>query len=126
MNTATHEIGHFLGFAHSDEPDATMFASATPGETLKRFLSCDDAAILWFRYPAGNPNIGACKTGQVTAACGQCAPGNTLRFVPTAKVTGTSDGVGGCSCGSSPASSLWLLGLAAVLGLRGLRGKKTT
>ncbi len=42
QNTLTHEIGHFLGLAHSDEPEATMYARAAPGETKKRTLHTDD------------------------------------------------------------------------------------
>ncbi len=41
-NTLTHEVGHLLGFDHTPEEDATMYASAGPGENNKRTLARDD------------------------------------------------------------------------------------
>lgn len=93
MNTATHEVGHFLGFAHSTDANATMYYAAGPKETLKRYIACDDAAILWFRYPAGDPNMGFCEPNSVTPACGECAPPTPLLFEPTIRLVGTNDGL---------------------------------
>ncbi len=45
-NTLTHEVGHLLGFDHTSVADATMFASAPPGETSKRDLHPDDLDAL--------------------------------------------------------------------------------
>lgn len=42
QNLFTHEIGHFLGLAHSADSKATMFATSIPGEVRKRSLSPDD------------------------------------------------------------------------------------
>ena len=66
-NTATHELGHFLGLAHSAEPDATMYASAPDGETRKRDLDEDDEAALCTVYP----DEGAVST---------CTPSGTIRL----------------------------------------------
>ncbi|MEZ4433623.1 MAG: matrixin family metalloprotease [bacterium] len=45
-NTLTHEVGHLLGFDHTPDTEATMFASAPVGETKKRSLEEDDIAAL--------------------------------------------------------------------------------
>lgn len=51
QNTLTHEVGHLLGMAHSDVPEATMFGSADLGETKKRSLHRDDINGLCAHYP---------------------------------------------------------------------------
>jgi hypothetical protein len=56
----THEMGHFLGLAHSADPDATMFASYNPGSTSMRVLKQDDVDGLCSIYPADmTRNVGA-------------------------------------------------------------------
>ena len=55
QNVVTHEVGHFIGLAHSPIPDATMFAAAPPGELIKRDLHEDDVAGLCDVYPFGRP-----------------------------------------------------------------------
>ena len=50
-NTMVHEVGHFVGMDHSIDPNATMFASAQLGETLKRTLSRDDIEGICASYP---------------------------------------------------------------------------
>ncbi|HJL19145.1 MAG TPA: matrixin family metalloprotease [Sandaracinaceae bacterium LLY-WYZ-13_1] len=54
-NVFTHELGHYLGLAHSAEPEATMFASAVAGETTKRTLTADDVEGMCEVYPEGTP-----------------------------------------------------------------------
>ncbi len=51
-NTATHEIGHFLGLAHSQNMSATMYASQPAGETSKRSLHLDDYNAILALYAA--------------------------------------------------------------------------
>ena len=55
MNTLTHELGHLLGFAHSEHLDATMFACTSPGEISKRYLGDDDVDAVCTVYPIGAP-----------------------------------------------------------------------
>jgi hypothetical protein len=47
----THEMGHFLGLAHSADPSATMWAFHTLGSTSMRELTDDDVAGLCSIYP---------------------------------------------------------------------------
>jgi MYXO-CTERM domain-containing protein len=54
-NVVTHELGHYLGLAHSTELDATMYVSAVAGETIKRDLHDDDIAGICTIYPPGAP-----------------------------------------------------------------------
>jgi hypothetical protein len=55
QNTLTHEMGHLLGFAHSPDPRATMYASAGLAETSKRLLGADDVQAICETYPIGAP-----------------------------------------------------------------------
>lgn len=59
QNTLTHELGHLLGFAHTIEPEATMYGSSDPGEIAKRSLHADDIAAVCTVYPFGRESPGA-------------------------------------------------------------------
>jgi len=69
----THELGHTLGLAHSDVPEATMSCSALAGETVKRTLAPDDIAGVCATYPPGAtfPGLGRVVYGQT---CGLLGP----------------------------------------------------
>lgn len=75
-NSLTHEVGHFLGLAHSDEPEATMYGRAPLGEIEKRTLHEDDIGGLCAAYP---------KEG----TSGECD--DPADFRPPDSDTGTSD-----------------------------------
>ena len=47
----THEVGHFIGIAHSPDPSAVMFASYSPGSTSQRKLHPDDIDAVCGTYP---------------------------------------------------------------------------
>ena len=101
-NVVTHEMGHYLGLAHTQEAEATMFASAVAGETLKRDLHADDIEGLCAIYPPGEP-AGECNFTprggldlDCDTGCGVAAPGSGGRPAPTS------------------AAWLTLLGLAAL------------
>lgn len=49
----THEVGHFIGLAHSPRPEAVMYASYSPGTTGQRTLHKDDIAALCGIYAPG-------------------------------------------------------------------------
>jgi MYXO-CTERM domain-containing protein len=47
----THEAGHYLGLAHSPDPESTMYASYSPASVSIRSLSPDDEAAICAAYP---------------------------------------------------------------------------
>lgn len=47
----THEVGHFIGIAHSLDESAVMFASYTPGTSFGRKLTDDDKEAACGAYP---------------------------------------------------------------------------
>jgi hypothetical protein len=51
LSVMTHEAGHFLGLAHSEIVDATMWANYTPGTVGARTLSADDISAICSTYP---------------------------------------------------------------------------
>jgi Matrixin len=54
----THEMGHFLGLAHSADGNATMFAQYSMGSTSMRSLKQDDVDGLCSIYPpTGTRNV---------------------------------------------------------------------
>jgi len=89
----THEAGHFLGLAHSQDPEATMWSSYSMGDDSFRTLSADDAAGVCAIYPAEQDN-GSCdyrprqgfspECGIYPAAVGTCAlaAGGPGRSIP--------------------------------------------
>jgi hypothetical protein len=63
-NTATHEVGHLVGFDHTPDPESTMFDGAREGETLKRDLTADDVAGMCDVYALGSePDDSRCGCG---------------------------------------------------------------
>ncbi|HET6345641.1 MAG TPA: matrixin family metalloprotease [Myxococcota bacterium] len=119
LNTAVHEVGHFLGLAHcASDPNAVcggdevMEPSSSFGETKKRTLKCDDLNGLVFKYPAGLPN-GYCNPAALNRACGFCTPPNTASQTPSITQVDHGTGRRGCQASAAP----WLL-TALFLGVR--------
>lgn len=98
QNTATHEIGHLIGFDHSTTRGSTMLATARIGDTFMRSLLQDDEVGLCTVYPTDGPTL-------------TCTGDNSQG----------QNGDGGCNCGAADgAGGLGLLFVGATL-LRGRR-----
>lgn len=52
QSVLTHEIGHFIGIAHSPDPTAVMYARYPPGN-VNRELTPDDVDAVCAAYPPG-------------------------------------------------------------------------
>jgi predicted Zn-dependent protease len=53
QSTLTHELGHALGFQHSDVYEDTMYFSLRPGDLSKRSLTSRDRSRVRHAYPRG-------------------------------------------------------------------------
>jgi hypothetical protein len=87
----THEVGHFIGIAHSPDPSAVMFASYAPGSTAQRKLHPDDIQAICAIYPSTSK--AACNTeprGGFSPRCDDAETGGLCSVQPGA---GASYGV---------------------------------
>jgi hypothetical protein len=105
----THEVGHFLGLAHSTEPGAVMRENYTPGVDNLRILTDDDISGICAVYPPAR------KT-----STDRCAPRHGFArncvFEPL-------EASGGCAQTPSPTgnASILFLGGTLAVGLVRLR-----
>lgn len=108
----THEVGHFIGVAHSSESSAVMFASYSPGSMAQRTLSDDDVDAVCAIYP---PNSGvACNVeprGGFSATCGSVEKAGCS--VASVGVSDPSSGKG-----AAPAGSITVMGLGVLAAAR--------
>jgi hypothetical protein len=76
QSVLTHEIGHFLGLAHSPLPDAVMFADGDgPGSTTKRALTAEDVRGICAIYqPDGTRSVSTLVDASGTTPEGACDP----------------------------------------------------
>lgn len=70
-NAMTHEFGHALGFDHSDDDEATMYWSTSPGDTDKRDLAKDDMDLFASVYGGSFPFT---EVGQLGCSAAGGAP----------------------------------------------------
>ncbi len=73
LATVTHEVGHFLGLAHSSVPGATMNAEYELGDTYQRDLSSDDSAGICSVYPPNRVNLPECNPEPRHGYATECA-----------------------------------------------------
>lgn len=104
QNVVTHELGHFLGLAHSEDVSATMWCAAQRGDHEKRTLADDDKAGLCAIYKNGGAFL------------------DTTVSTSTAAPSAAGDAQGCNVQGSSATSAPWLL----VLLLLGVCTRKKT
>jgi hypothetical protein len=64
QNTLTHEIGHLIGFDHSELKGSTMEATAPLGETAKRTIDDGTREGLCTVYPRASPSPSCLDGGQ--------------------------------------------------------------
>jgi len=90
QSVITHEVGHFLGLAHSSDPNASMIEEYTKGTLTLRSLAADDSAGACAIYPnaqqrsvdksvspSGWAEAGACDAtprGGFSSECAVSAP----------------------------------------------------
>ncbi len=65
QNIAVHELGHYIGFGHVSNRDATMFPSASLGETKKRSLLDCEIEGLCIHYGESGTCPGHNSTGTI-------------------------------------------------------------
>jgi hypothetical protein len=59
-NVLTHEVGHFLGIAHSDRNDALMYFAYQSTRSIDELLSEDDIAAICAVFPPSDDEL-ACE-----------------------------------------------------------------
>ena len=77
LSILTHEVGHFLGLAHTPVADATMQTDYPPKSTTLRTLEEDDIAGICAIYPPGR--AGTCDPEPINGLgdeCGEPADGS--------------------------------------------------
>jgi hypothetical protein len=71
----THETGHFLGMAHSDDYHATMYAQYSPGDEVMRSLTVDDTTGICSIYrPDGTRSVATAAAPSGSLAELTCDP----------------------------------------------------
>ncbi len=77
QSIVTHEVGHFIGLAHTPTATATMFARYSPGQTTIRALSPDDVAGACDAYRVSGDravSAAAASSGLMAAKACDAAP----------------------------------------------------
>ncbi|MBX3189793.1 MAG: matrixin family metalloprotease [Labilithrix sp.] len=104
----THEVGHFIGIAHSSDPSAVMFASYSPGSVAQRTLTPDDVKAVCAIYPPGSGVV--CNVEPRGGFDPECPdPADAAAACTVASAPGEGNGAT-----KSAGASLAVLGLGAL------------
>ncbi|WP_394824714.1 matrixin family metalloprotease [Pendulispora albinea] len=119
-SVVTHELGHFIGLAHSADQDATMFTSYNKGSTAMRSLAPDDLAAICSVYLAPDSQPGAQNGRRATAdggavGAGPCDPEPRHGFSTECHEEVSSDD--GCAIRPLPRREPGKAGVALALGV---------
>lgn len=111
-NIVTHEVGHFLGLAHSDDQDALMYFAYMSSRPTDELLGADDVAGICAIFP---PSKAALQCGespgpaydecQVPAADGSDAARGCIRPLPEPTLPAPAEKAG-CSL-ATPGAPGW-------------------
>jgi hypothetical protein len=109
----THEVGHFIGIAHSSQASAVMAPTYSPGSIALRKLSPDDVEAVCTIYP---PKSGVACTpeprGGFSDSCGNAEVKKGICSVSSAPAEAGS---------SAPAASFAVVGLGVLAAARRAR-----
>ncbi len=118
-----HEIGHFLGLAHSDVQGALMVDGYNRMSFSGGMLSPDDVAAICAAYPPGKPLSCAAPSLPAYDACKLPERGTE----DGCKIAAGSQSSGGCSVTTAPrTASPWALLLGTAVLSWGLVRRRTT
>jgi hypothetical protein len=106
----THEIGHFLGIAHSPDATATMFSTYEPGSLSMRDLAPDDINAVCSIYKPERAGLPACDPTPRHGYADRCA-------VP-------APAPDGCSASGRAVGAAGGLGFALVAGALALGARR--
>lgn len=112
QSIVVHEVGHFIGIAHSGDEEALMAPSYTPG-AVRRELTDDDVDALCTIYPAGRDATCAPEPrGGFSARCTESPTAAAPREGGCRAIPGSTDGAS--TALAAGAVSAMLIFLAAL------------